>query len=147
MTIRTRQISAAEVLPLRLEVLRPGRPPESAVFGGDEDPSTTHWGALDGAGKVVAIATLMQSPKPGTTDAAWQVRGMASSPQVRGQGYGAAALQAVMDYVAQRDPRGLIWCNARSNAVGFYRDFGFVTEGAEFEIPGVGPHWVMSRHV
>jgi predicted GNAT family N-acyltransferase len=145
----TRSISAQEVLPLRLEVLRPGRPPETAIFAGDDLPTTTHWGAFTPQGELVAIATLMEgSPKPdksaeGGTGAApgWQLRGMASSPSVRGQGYGAAVLQAVVDHVKARN--GLLWCNARESAVGFYLGFGFKTEGKIFDIAGVGPHYVM----
>ncbi len=143
MAIRTRRISAAETLPLRLEVLRPGRPPETARFAGDDLATTTHWGAFGPGDEPLAIATLMRSPKPGTSGPAWQVRGMASSPRVRGQGYGSAALRAIIEYVRGEEPGAILWCNARIAALEFYRAHGFVTEGAEFEIAGVGPHFVM----
>lgn len=145
--MKTRAITAAETLPLRLEVLRPGKPPESAVFAGDELPTTTHWGACDDDGRIQAIATLMRSPKPGTSHPAWQLRGMASSPRVRGQGYGAAVLRAVIRYVASEQPGAMLWCNARVAALGFYRAHGFEPEGPEFEIAGVGPHFLMWRGV
>lgn len=145
--MKTRQISAQDVLALRLEVLRPGKPPESALFAGDDLPTTSHWGAFTDDGRLVAIATLMRSPKTGTSLPAWQVRGMASSPSVRGQGYGAAVLRAVIDTVAAQDPSAVIWCNARVAALGFYRAQGFEIEGAEFEIAGVGPHFLMWRRV
>jgi predicted GNAT family N-acyltransferase len=143
--MRTRQLSPLEVIPLRHEVLRPGKPRETAVFAGDELESTTHWGACTDDGRIMAVATLMRSPKPGQAAPAWQVRGMASAPEARGQGYGAAVLQAVMDYVVGQEPGALIWCNARVVALGFYRAQGFETEGPEFEIAGVGPHFVMWR--
>jgi hypothetical protein len=47
----TRQISQEEIIPLRHEVLRPGKPRETAIFAGDELPTTTHWGALDEHGE------------------------------------------------------------------------------------------------
>lgn len=141
----TRQLSAADVIPLRHQVLREGKPRESAIFAGDELAATTHWGACAEDGRILAVATLMRSPKPGSSLPAWQVRGMASAPEVRGQGFGAAVLQAVMVYVASQEPGAVLWCNARVGALGFYRAQGFETEGPEFEIAGVGPHFVMWR--
>lgn len=143
----TRQITAHETLPLRLEVLRPGRPPESAVFAGDELPTTTHWGAFTPQGQLAAIATLMRTPLPGTTQPAWQIRGMASSPAARGQGYGSAVLNAALAYASSQAPQGPVWCNARVVALDFYRAHGFESQGLEFEIPGVGPHFVMTLRI
>ena len=37
--------------------------------------------------------------------------------------------------------------NARTLAVPFYRAHGFVSVGEEFEIPDVGPHFVMRGEV
>jgi len=37
----------------------------------------------------------------------------------------------------------MLWFNARTVAVPFYEKHGFATRGDEFEIPGVGPHYVM----
>lgn len=148
--MKTRQLSANEVIPLRHRVLREGKPRETAVFAGDELATTTHWGACAEDGRILAVATLMRSPKPGasaSSAAAWQVRGMASAPEVRGQGFGAAVLQAVMDFVVSEEPGALLWCNARVVALGFYRAQGFETEGPEFEIAGVGPHFVMWRRL
>ena len=143
--VMTRQISAADTIPLRHEVLRPGKPRETAIFAGDELPTTTHWGAFAPDGSLVAVATLMRSSQPGTTSMAWQVRGMACTPNARGQGFGSAVLQAVASYVAEQEPRALIWCNARVSALGFYRAHGFETVGPEFDSPGIGPHFVMTR--
>jgi len=67
---------------------------------------------------------------------------MASLPEVRGQGYGAAALRYGIAEIRRRAGR-LLWCNARSGAVGFYETLGFSIVGDEFEIPPIGPHYVM----
>ena len=144
--MKVRQITPTQVLPLRMEVLRPGLPQEQAIFSGDELPSTSHWGAFDEKDQLMSIGTLMLAPKPGTSDPlAWQLRGMATHSSVQGQGYGAAVLAACLDYVLQKTPSAIIWCNARTNAVGFYEKFGFKTEGQEFMIPGVGPHYLMQK--
>ncbi|RZK10679.1 MAG: GNAT family N-acetyltransferase [Flavobacterium sp.] len=36
-----------------------------------------------------------------------------------------------------------IWCNARTSAIDFYKKQGFETISEEFEISGVGPHYIM----
>lgn len=145
--IEVRQVPVAEVLALRLEVLRPGKPPETARFAGDDSPDTSHWAAFSpSGGPPLAIATLMRSSKPtAPATLAWQIRGMASAPSARGAGYGAAVLRTVIAYVAAREPKARIWCNARVSALAFYRAHGFEIEGPEFEIAGVGPHYLMDR--
>ncbi|MFN9985537.1 MAG: GNAT family N-acetyltransferase [Pirellula sp.] len=36
-----------------------------------------------------------------------------------------------------------LWCNARESAVSFYAKYGWRVEGEPFEIPKIGPHYVM----
>ena len=36
-----------------------------------------------------------------------------------------------------------LWCNARESAVSFYAKHGWRAEGEPFEIPKIGPHYVM----
>jgi predicted GNAT family N-acyltransferase len=138
-----RQVSAREVLPLRHSVLRPGRPPKTAVFAGDELPTTTHWAAFAADGRIGAVASMFETPEPGTTQPACQLRGMASDPALRGQGYGAAVLKGCLEWARATHPGKVVWCNARTSALGFYRAHGFETVGKEFEIKDVGPHFVM----
>jgi ribosomal protein S18 acetylase RimI-like enzyme len=149
-------IAPEETLHLRREMLRPDRPIEESIYDGDEARTTQHWGALvDNA--LVAIASLYPEPLPEsvTPPAAvanveaqrfWRLRGMAVSPQFQGQGYGAQLLKHCLHSVAEHGG-SVLWCNARSVAVGFYRGAGFEISGDEFVIPGVGPHYVMLRPV
>ncbi|MBM4383755.1 MAG: GNAT family N-acetyltransferase [Deltaproteobacteria bacterium] len=136
-----RRVSAEDVRPLRHLVLRPGRPFEETAFPGDDAPSAVHFGAFRNH-ELLAVATLLDSPHPERAGRACQVRGMASHPNVRGAGYGAAALAAC---VAEARARGaaLVWCNAREAALGFYLRAGFVATGERFEIAGIGPHFRM----
>lgn len=66
---------------------------------------------------------------------------MASSPAVRGRGFGAAVLRAGM---AEARARGaeVLWCNGRSSARGFYEHQGFTAVGEEFVLEPAGPHHV-----
>jgi GNAT superfamily N-acetyltransferase len=140
-----REISAAETYPLRLPILRAGLPPESAVFPNDDAPATVHFGAFRGA-ELVGIASLYPAPLPEMPQRlpAWQLRGMATLPEVRGAGYGRALVEACLAH-ARASGAAILWCNARSPAVKFYEKHGLQTLGEEFEIPTAGPHFRMSR--
>jgi GNAT superfamily N-acetyltransferase len=140
--IEVRLITAAETLPLRMAVLRPNRPDEAARFPEDEDATTRHFGAFRD-GKLSGIATLLRVEMPGQPGVpALQLRGMATAPEVRGEGFGRALVLACLAF-ARDDGVPLLWCNARTGAVGFYRKLGFEIVGAEFIVPDVGPHFRM----
>jgi GNAT superfamily N-acetyltransferase len=153
--IDVQKITAAQTLSLRSAVLRPNRPVETAIFAGDDDPDTRHLGAFDGD-RLVGVASLYRVPLPeaairsaGFTDAtraAWQLRGMAVDLAARGRGCGKALLDACIRHVAAHGG-GVLWCNARRDAVEFYRAAGFAVCGGEFVIPDVGPHFVMMRTI
>jgi GNAT superfamily N-acetyltransferase len=67
---------------------------------------------------------------------------MATAPEWRGTGVGSALVGAVFDHVAAGGG-GLLWCNARLAAVGFYERAGMVTTGDVWEEPVIGPHIAM----
>jgi GNAT superfamily N-acetyltransferase len=141
--LEIRQISTAETLPLRREILRRGRPPETARFPGDDDPATRHFGVFRGH-ELAAIASLFAvefHDTPRLTPA-YQLRGMAVSRALQKSGLGFRLLSACIDYARSAGAK-LLWCNARAAAAGFYRKYGFQTFGAEFDIPDVGPHFRM----
>jgi GNAT superfamily N-acetyltransferase len=136
--------------PLRQSVLRPGRPAEESVFPGDDDPRTVHVAArLAPGGEVVAVGTLLAEappwPVPDQVGArSWRIRGMATHPDARGRGIGAAVLAELLRR-AEAGGGALVWCNARVPALSFYARAGFTPVGAPFEAPGIGPHQAMQR--
>ena len=141
-----RPITPQLVRQLRHAVLRPFEPPEKIVYHGDDDPDTLHAGAFDGE-RLVGIASVCREAMPdGREPAAWRLRGMATLPEVRGGGWGRLLLEACFAHIRAHDGR-LLWCNARVNALGFYVHLGFYAEGEEFEIPPIGPHYVMTRRL
>jgi GNAT superfamily N-acetyltransferase len=142
--VRVVRVTAADVRPLRGQVLRPGVPPATLVYAGDDAPDALHVAAFDG-GRIVGIASLCREPVPGRPQASgWRLRGMATLPEARGAGIGARLLRECFRHVRD-DGGGLLWCNARVVALGFYDRLGLAREGEEFDIPGIGPHYVMSR--
>jgi ribosomal protein S18 acetylase RimI-like enzyme len=141
-----REVGAADVVPLRLKVLRPGRPAEEAVFPGDDDQKTWHVAAFDSSNAMVGIASIYLEPRPDGDPREWRLRGMAVEEELQGAGIGRLLVDACLEHVRQQDGTTL-WCNAREVAIGFYARLGFHTEGAMFDIPTVGPHVVMWREV
>ena len=139
-----RPITSAEARTVRLPMLRPGLPPESAILDHDDDPGTRHFGAFDGA-RLVGVATFFPEPcplRPGPH--AWRLRGMATFPEMQGRG-GGSGLVAEGLRAARADDAELMWCNARVSARGFYEKLGFATFGDEFVLPVAGPHYVMIK--
>lgn len=137
-----RRISAAETIAVRWPILRPGLPRATAVFDGDDAEATRHFGAYDGAW-LVGVASIYRAPMPGREElAAWQLRGMATLPKVRGAGHG-SALAAACEEAARAAGGAVIWCNARVHAAPFYEKRGWRIEGDGFDIPTVGPHFRM----
>lgn len=129
---------------MRREILRPGASDTELAYPGDDAVDAGHFGAYL-AHTLVGIASV--SPQPHRdVDTAWRLRGMATASTVRGTGVGALLLAACIDHVVAHGGT-LLWCNARTPARGFYERFGFEAEGEEFEIPGIGPHYLMRRPI
>ncbi|MFT4627690.1 MAG: GNAT superfamily N-acetyltransferase [Myxococcota bacterium] len=140
--IDIRRAKADELVDVRHTVLRQGRPRETARFEGDQAPDTRHWVA-DRSGIVIGVVTVIRQPFPSSPELGsppeeppqWQLRGMATLPEYRGQGLGRALLLA-----AQAEVAAPLWCNAREAVVPFYTRHGWAPAGDTFEIPPIGPH-------
>lgn len=142
-----REITADETITIRLPVLRAGMSRDAAVFPGDTDATTVHFGAFT-AGRLVGVASIYiaRLPElPQVTDA-WQLRGMATLPEAQRHGFGSALIRACLGAAHARGGQ-ILWCNARTPARRFYLMHGFVVIGSEFEIPTAGPHVRMWRSV
>jgi GNAT superfamily N-acetyltransferase len=142
--IEVRRVTAAETRPLRQAVLRPHQRADELVFPGDE--SGAHFGGfLDG--RMVTTASIFRARPPWEDDPlAWRLRGMATAPELRGRGFGAAVLVACLEH-ARSVGGSIVWCSARTGALAFYRRWGFVTCGDEFSLPEIGPHYFMWRTI
>ena len=143
--MEVRPVGPDDIRPLRHSILRPGQSWEETAYPGDGDPTTLHVGAFEDA-RLVGIASLYREARPGAPGGGWRLRGMATAPEVRGRGAGRALLAACVAHVAANGG-GELWCNARTPAAGFYAAAGFAVVSEEFDIPGIGPHVVMSLEV
>lgn len=159
------RVEPSSTLELRRAVLYPGRTFEAvtSLYAGDPDPLVV--GARNESGEVVATGAVMRGAPPealhrllaGTAHgphgertlaalASWRIRGMATSPELRGSGIGASVLELLVDHVAAHGG-GVLWCNARTPALSFYRRGGFRTFGDAWADPETGPHVVVWRVV
>lgn len=106
-------------------------------LAGHEPPGSTAFGAYDGDA-LVAVGLVGPEGGPG----AWRIRGMATVPEARGRGAGTAVLSALAEYAVSGGATR-IWCNARIGARSLYERAGFRVVSERFEIPKIGPHYVM----
>jgi GNAT superfamily N-acetyltransferase len=137
-----RQATIDEIIALRHAELRPGRPLATAVFEGDDAPTTLHVAAIR-QGAVIGCATFVETA-PGPSGA-YQLRGMATRSDLLGRGIGRQVLAFGQTALVARAPTVGLWCNARVGAIGFYERLGWRVTSDEFEVPDVGPHRRMER--
>lgn len=131
-SVRARPVALDEVHPLRMAVLRPGRPSGASAYQGDDDPRACHVAVHVGT-EVVSVGTVFPDGAPWAPDRtdAWRVRGMATRDDRRGRGYGRLVLDALIEHATANGGR-FLWCEARIGAPRFYERAGFVTEGEPF---------------
>lgn len=128
-------------------MLRPNWPLGSPMHG-DENPDAVHIAAFADNNLVGCCLILPRAypNRPNDPDG-WQLRGMATAPQHQRAGIGGHVIGAAIAEAKQRAGR-LIWCDARTTAVPFYRKHGFATEGDEFLHAESGiPHYRMWRMI
>jgi GNAT superfamily N-acetyltransferase len=137
-------IKAADTYPLRLKVLRPGGILEDCHFPNDRLEGAFHLGVHVGDQRI-CVASFYPEKHP--TLNCWKqfrLRGMATDPEFQGKGAGSRIIKFAVDHLKKQNV-DVIWCNARSVAVRFYENLSFVIKGEEFDIPGIGPHFLMTR--
>lgn len=142
MGIRVRLAKVVEVYRLRSEVLKPGLPMSSCYYPEDDFDGVFHLVAEKDEG-IIGIASFYPEQCAGVdSKVSYRLRGMATATSVRRQGVGRNLLQEGIKQCHLREAQ-ILWCNARTSAVPFYRKLNFDIKGEEFMIEGIGPHFVM----
>jgi len=122
---------------LRQAILRPHETLEE--LAAHESPGSFAVGAFD-AEELVAVGMIGPDGQSGV----WRIRGMATVAAVRGRGAGSAVLAALLEHATAQDAKR-IWCNARIAARSLYERGGLQVASEEFDVPAIGPHYVMER--
>ena len=144
MSVDFLQTSFEEIIELRARVLRPGRPIETAFFEEDHQPSTSHLAACC-EGRVASCVSLVRSPWE--DEPAWRLRGMATDEKYQRQGIGTGLLQKLEELALNSPGPDLVWCTSRVEVIPFYEKQGWQVASDLFQVTGVGPHRMMTKHL
>lgn len=127
-------------------MLRQNRPIETCYFDGDDDEQTFHLGAFED-NKLVSVASFFfEKHEAINEENQYRLRGMATLPEFQNQGRSNALLKMAFPLIKQ-NMTSLLWCAARTSAVGFYEKIGFEPMGEIFEVPYTGPHQLMVKRI
>ena len=143
-----RQATLDEIYHLRFAVLRPGHAVVRVYFTGDDQlpPLAWHFGAFTtDAEQNIGCLTLLATRFEGQD--AIQLRGMAVASEWQRGGVGSKLL-ATAEASLKLDASVCDWpwwCNARVEAIGFYRRNDWRVISEEFMVEGVGPHRKMIK--
>ncbi len=138
--------SVRDVIPLRAQMLRPGKPLLASHFQGDSDEQSFHLGAFV-ENKLVSVASFYFDKHPDIDEPyQYRLRGMATLPEFQHQGFSKELLKMAFPIIKQNQCK-LLWCNARESAIGFYEKVGFIKLSEVFDIPEIGPHILMSKEI
>lgn len=144
--IEIKKITAFESIIVRHPVLRPGRPIESCHFDGDDLLSTSHFGLFLENQLAGVISAFKAQNKLFSEENQYQIRGMAVLSEFQKKGFGEALLEYCENEIRLKSGN-LIWFNARETAIGFYEKSGYEILGDPFEIPDVGPHYILFKAI
>lgn len=126
------------ILPIRWRNLYPGRPidPESS-HEADKSRETVHFVAFD-TDTPFGCVSLLKEP---AHECELRIRWLAVDENQRRNGIGRELIRSCL----RKARRCGIWCNVRQPAVKLYEGLGFAKIGGLFEIPKIGPHFLMSH--
>ena len=141
-----REIRSTDSYGVRHPVLRTGLPVESCRFDGDDLPGTKHFGIYESGALVGVVSVFECRSQSFDQSAQFQLRGMAVLDEHRKKGLGEELLTHAESHIIMRAAE-LIWFNARIAAVPFYQRNGYKIKGELFDIPGVGPHYLMFKEL
>ncbi len=139
-----KQISGKATIPIRHAVLRQGKPIEACYIQQDDLENTYHFG-LYYKNNLVAVSTFVADCSPLFNDKTqYRLRAMGVLENYQGKHFGKQLLNYGVQFL-QTKKIDRLWFNARIKALNFYKNNGFETIGEIFDIPKVGPHYVMHK--
>ena len=119
--------------------LRQGQPFETVDYGDIDRLETTVHLVLTLDEKEIGCATVMKEERE--DGFGYRIRGMAVDEAYRGLGFGRRLMEGCQNFAREKSTG--LWCNARNIAIPSYQACGFKQVGEEFDIPNIGPHYVL----
>ncbi len=143
--MRIEKVDVSVIFEFRHELLRKGLALEESKYPNDHETISGHFACFDQNSNVIGCASLLFEPYKNIPDQkAFRLRGMAVAPQMRRAKIGKNLLEHCIEYAKNKNVQ-IIWCNARTPAVPFYENSGFIKVGSEYELPKIGPHYLMYK--
>jgi GNAT superfamily N-acetyltransferase len=143
--ITIKKINYLDTFPVRSAVLRQGKPIETCSFLGDDAVGTTHFG-LCIENNIIGVASVFTINNENFDNKnQFQLRGMAILEEYQSTGFGKLLIEEIFNFIESNQVE-LLWFNARETAVPFYEKLGCIKKGASFEIPEIGPHYLMYKY-
>lgn len=138
-----KSIESSQTTSIRHQILRAGQPIETCFYPTDNAKETFHLGVFVDDNLVSIGSFYIEKQNDLNYSTQCRFRGIATLPEYRNQGYAYALIEFAINKIK---PMGVevIWCNARTSALGLYKKMGMKIVSEEFEIEGIGPHLVMA---
>ncbi len=130
------KISARQTYQLRHDILWPDEPLEHCVLEGDE--KALHFGASIGGSLVSVVSLFDEEGKR------MRLRKFAVQPEFQGQGIGSALLCHIIEHLKCMST-DIVWCDARVEAIPFYKKQGFTLDGGRFLKSGISYNKMMRQ--
>ena len=145
MTYTVSEVALADIMQLRVAVLRKGTPATDCNYPEDLYPDVVHFGIMHEGTAIGTSSWFMKEcpEKVGVT--AMQLKGMAVADHLQGEGLGALLVDTGIALAIERGAT-IAWARARDSALGFYERLGFVSTGDGFmDGPTAMPHHIVVR--
>lgn len=135
-----KKVSANYIKKFRLIALYKNNQRKFVFYKEDLKKTTAHYLLLNDK-KVVSGLTLIKEVESNK----YQIRGMFTLIKFRKMGYGSKLLKKVEFNNLNKSKSSLIWCNARIEAVDFYKKNNYKVVGKKFLIKNIGLHFRMEK--
>ena len=136
-----KKVSANYIKKFRLVALYKSNQRKFAFYKEDLRRTTEHFLLFNDDKKVVSGLTLIKDVEFNK----YQIRGMFTLPKFREMGYGSKILKKIEFDNLNKSKSSLIWCNARIEAVDFYKKNNYIVVGKKFLIRNIGLHYRMEK--
>lgn len=135
-------VPVEEIKTLRQLVLWPHLTIEGCEIDPDRLEDTYHVVVKDNDTIVCCGTFLVEAKDHFSASKQYRLRAMGTHPHYRKNGLGKMLIEFTIEHLKALNV-DLIWCDARIVATGFYEKMGFSISGEQYEVPIIGPHYLM----